>query len=62
MTPEIIGSVLRSIIIAIGGGFITNGYLDQSQLDTIAGGAAVAVGLAWSIIQKLRAAKKPPAV
>lgn len=60
MTPEIIGSVLRSIIIAIGGGFITNGYIDESQLNTIAGGIAVAVGLGWSILQKIRS-KKPAA-
>lgn len=57
MTPEIIGSIVRAVLTAVGGSLVTQGYLSADQLNTIAGGAVVAVTLVWSIVQKVKAKK-----
>jgi len=53
-TKAMLGSVIRALIIAIGGGL----YFTQDQVTAISGAAAILVGVAWSLIQKKNAGDK----
>lgn len=55
MLPEVIGSFIRTGMATIAGSLVTNGYLDASTLDMLAGGVVALVTLAWSIWQKKQA-------
>lgn len=52
VTQQIIGGVIRSVIIAIGGGAIMTG----NQESSLAGALAVVLGIGWSIWQKRKTA------
>lgn len=47
-----LGLLARHLITTLGGGLVVNGYATSSELDLLAGGAAVVVGIAWSIVEK----------
>jgi len=47
-TKAMLGGILRSVLIAIGGGL----YFTQDQMTAISGAAAILIGVAWSLIQK----------
>lgn len=58
MTPEIIGSIIRSLLTSFGGVLVTSGYINSDQLNSLSGAAVILVTLAWSIWQKTRAEAK----
>ncbi len=53
-TKAMLGSVVRALIIAIGGGL----YFTSDQLTAISGAAAILIGVVWSLIQKKNAGDK----
>lgn len=53
-TKAMLGGIIRSIIIAIGGG----ATFSADQITAISGAAAVLIGVAWSLIQKKNAGDK----
>lgn len=53
-TKAMLGSIVRSVLIAIGGGL----YFTNDQLTVVSGAAAILIGVAWSLIQKKNAAVK----
>lgn len=55
MLPEVIGSFIRTGLATVAGSLVTNGYLDASTFDMLAGGVVALVTLAWSIWQKKQA-------
>lgn len=57
MTPEIIGSIVRTLAATIGGILITKGIADESTVNQLVGGAVALATLAWSIWQKKTAKK-----
>jgi|NOAtaT_6_FD_contig_21_6847359_length_262_multi_3_in_0_out_0_1 hypothetical protein len=54
MSPEIIGAVLRHILTAVGGYFVAKGVVDQGSVEAIVGGVVASVGLAWSLLVKVK--------
>ncbi len=54
---EDIGAAVRHLVTAFGGAVVANGMITQDQLTQLAGGAAIAAGLAWSLILKYKARK-----
>ncbi len=57
MTPEIIGSIVRTLLATLGGILVTKGLADESTVSQIVGGGVGLATLVWSIWQK-KAAKK----
>lgn len=53
-TKAMLGGIVRSVLIAIGGGL----YFTNDQLTMISGAAAILIGVAWSLIQKKNAGAK----
>lgn len=49
---ETIQGIVRHAITTFGGFLITSGYTNASGLEALAGGAAVVVGIIWSIVSK----------
>jgi hypothetical protein len=56
MTPEIIASIARHILTAVGGYFVSKGVVDHGVVEAIVGGVVAAIGLGWSIINKVKKA------
>lgn len=56
MTPEIIGAIVRHILTAVGGYFVSKGVVDQGAVEAIIGGVVAAIGIGWSIINKVKKA------
>lgn len=54
----VIGTVIRNLVTAAGGGLVTAGLVTTEELATIAGAVVVGVGLLWSWWQKKKAAKR----
>lgn len=54
LTPEIMGGLIRSMLVAVGAGAV----FDGNQLTALAGALAVIGGMVWSVIQKRRSADK----
>lgn len=55
MTPEIVGSLVRTLLGTVAGGLVTQGVMTGDQMNAIAGGISAAIVLGWSIWQKYRA-------
>ena len=53
-TKAMLGGIVRSVLIAIGGGL----YFTNDQLTIVSGAAAILIGVAWSLVQKKNAADK----
>jgi hypothetical protein len=47
-----IASIIRHILTTVGGGLITGGVIDDSQVTIIAGAVASVIGVVWSVIEK----------
>jgi hypothetical protein len=56
MTPEIVGAIVRHILTAVGGYFVSKGVVDHGAVEAIIGGVVAAIGLGWSLIAKLKKA------
>lgn len=61
-TKQAAFSAIRSVFIAIGGGFVARGWLTSDQLGTlvidlttIGGAIAVAAPMVWGVVQKFQA-------
>jgi hypothetical protein len=52
MNATMIAAIVRHILTAIGGGLAVKYGVDGETVDAIAGGAAAAAGIAWSIYDK----------
>lgn len=52
---EQFASVVRTLFKSVGGGLVTAGYVNASELEVLAGAVAVVVGLAWSYYVKRKA-------
>ena len=52
MNNEQIKGIVRHIATALGGVAVSAGYLSESDVTTLAGGLAILIGLAASIISK----------
>lgn len=57
-TSTVANSIVRNIVLALGGGLVTNGVATEEQLSTIAGAIVVIAGMVWSWWQKKKAAKR----
>lgn len=57
MQKEIIFTLARSILIALGGVFVQRGYIDDAGLQQAVGAALVLGAGAWGVWQKVRAQK-----
>jgi hypothetical protein len=55
LTKEQLLGIVRHTITFIGGILITKGYIDDSILAEVAGGATALAGAIWSIIAKNKA-------
>lgn len=54
LTPQMLGGLFRSLLIAAGAG----SFMSADQIASGAGALAVIVGIAWSLVQKKVAADK----
>ena len=50
-----ITAVVRHILTAVGGYFVAKGAVDHGTVEAIVGGVVAAIGLGWSIFNKLKA-------
>jgi hypothetical protein len=55
MNSEMITAVVRHILTAVGGYFVSKGAVDHSTVEAIVGGIVASIGLGWSIFNKLKA-------
>jgi hypothetical protein len=53
----IIGGIVRHIVTVASGAFVFNGYMTDSQVETIAAGITALVVIGWSVWQKRNSAK-----
>lgn len=51
-----VAAIVRHVITTAGGGLVASGTISGSDLELLGGGAAVLVGVIWSLVQKWRAA------
>ncbi len=52
MNQEIVFSLVRHLLTAVGGGLAVKYGIDGAQIDAIAGGLAALAGIGWSIFEK----------
>ena len=57
MDAAVLGGIIRAIIAAVGGGFLAQGYVDESTLNIIIGALASLASAAWSVWVKVREKK-----
>ena len=57
LTVEFIKAVVRHGISIFGGGLVSRGLIEQSDLETLTGGAVVLVSVGWSMYRKWSRAK-----
>lgn len=53
----IVTPLVRYALIALGGGLISKGYIDQAQIDALAGAVVATVTTIWMVMVKRKAAK-----
>ncbi|MGO2506325.1 MAG: Pam3-gp28 family putative phage holin [Psychrobacter alimentarius] len=53
----IVTPLVRYTLIALGGGLISKGYIDQAQIDALAGAVVATVTTIWMVMVKRKAAK-----
>jgi hypothetical protein len=58
MNFAMIMGITRHVLTTLGGAMVAKGYTDSATLDTVIGGATAALGVVWSIYEKVKAAKK----
>lgn len=51
-TKAVILGVLRHILTLAGGFLVARGVLDESQVETLVGGAWAILGVLWSVVEK----------
>jgi len=52
MNAAIIKALVRHILTALGGALVVKYGVDGASIEAIAGGAATAAGVAWSVYEK----------
>jgi hypothetical protein len=52
MNREQIFGVVRHVLTFVGGFFVVKGYIDESLLNELIGGALALAGTVWSVIDK----------
>jgi hypothetical protein len=58
MTKEQVIGIIRHVLTFVGGLFILKGYLDESLVNEIVGGASTLIGTVWSVISKAKSETK----
>lgn len=53
----IVTPLVRYALIALGGGLISKGYIDQAQIYALAGAVVATVTIIWMVMVKRKAAK-----
>ncbi|MCK1543268.1 hypothetical protein IVB12_15235 [Bradyrhizobium sp. 179] len=56
MTGEQVWGVVRTILAAVGGYFVTKGMVDGAFVDAVLGGAGTIFVAVWSIVSKKKTA------
>jgi len=56
MNLEIITSLVRHLLTLAGGYFVSKGLVDQVSSEAIIGGVVAAIGVGWSIVNKVKKA------
>jgi len=54
MTKEVIQSLARHILTAIGAIVVSRGFVVQSDSEAIVGGVVASIGLGWSVWDKFK--------
>lgn len=54
MGKEQVIGIVRHVLTFLGGLFVLKGYLDESLVNQIVGGAATLIGTVWSVISKAK--------
>lgn len=54
MTKEQVIGIVRHVLTFVGGIFVLKGYLDESLVGQVVGGASTLVGTIWSIVAKAK--------
>ena len=54
MNKEQVIGIVRHVLTFLGGLFVLKGYLDESLVNEIVGGAATLIGTIWSVISKAK--------
>ena len=49
MNQDQITSIVRQVLLAVGGGLVTKGYVDSGTMTAIVGSLAILAGSAWAI-------------
>ena len=55
---EILLSLARNALLAVGSGLVTNGWVDDAQLQTLVGAAVILISVAWKLIERWRKSRK----
>lgn len=53
MNAAIVGTVVRSVLIALGGVFVTKGYIDNDTLQQVVSALVVLITAGWGVVDKL---------
>lgn len=56
MNVEMISAVVRHLLTLAGGYFVSKGLVDQMSSEAIIGGVVAAIGVVWSIVNKVKKA------
>lgn len=49
MNQDQVTSIVRQVLLAVGGGLVTKGYVDSGTMTAIVGALAIIVGSVWAI-------------
>ena len=54
MNIEVVKTILRQILLSLGTVAVTKGYIDQSLVEPIIGGALALVAVVWGVFAKAK--------
>ena len=54
---DIVLSFVRNTLLAVGSGLVTNGWVNSTELETLAGAAVILISVGWKVIERWRKTK-----
>jgi hypothetical protein len=54
MNAAVVGTIVRSVLIAIGSVFVTKGYIDNDTLQQGVSALVVLITAAWGVVEKVK--------
>ena len=57
-TPSVVATLIRSVLISVGGILVTKGYIDATTLQSVVGALLIIGPAIWGVVQKLQAHEK----